>query len=234
MKETSFANIIKKFTGSEFSEPTEAAITWLTEPFGRLFDSIGYSRNGIQPFGAILEWMARYQLATFDHEKLEVLSDTDTLKVFYDQEIKGKRFRMPKGLLLCGQCGTGKTLAARIIAERFGLPFIDTYEISFDYQKKEGYEWLEKWLYANSNKAVIIDDLGAEGDIRKFGNESPIRAIISTRARFWEMHGTPTIYTTNKQTAKDLADHYGGDLRMADRLASYQVGVAFTGASLRR
>ena len=87
------------------------------------------------------------------------------------------------------------------------MPFIDTYAISFQYQKKDGNDWIERWLYSNCKNAVIIDDLGAEGDVKKFGNESPIGAILSTRARFWEMYGTPTIYTTNKNNPKELASH---------------------------
>ena len=229
-----FGDIIRKFTGSEFSEPSEMVIERLKSSFDRLFDGIGYCRDGICQFGTILEFMARYHLATINHQALEAFPDTDSLKSLYDQEIKGKRFRLPKGLLLAGKCGTGKTLAARIIAERFGFPFIDTYSISFQYQKKDGHDWIERWLKSNSRKAVIIDDLGAEGEIRKYGNESPIGAILATRARFWEEYGIPTIYTTNKTTTQELANYYGGDLRLADRLASYHVGVAFTGASMRR
>lgn len=234
MNEKPFAEIIKQFTGEEFSEPTDAVLKWLSESFGRLFDSIGYIRDNICQFKTILEFMARFQLATFDHKKLESLSDTNSIEVMYEAEIKGKRFRRPKGLLLCGNYGTGKTLAARIIAERFQLPRIDTYEISFQYQKKDGNDWIEKWLYSHALKTIVIDDLGAEGDIKKYGNESPMGAILSTRARFWEEHGTPTIYTTNKATLDELVEHYGGDPRLSSRLASYHVPVLFTGASLRK
>ena len=94
---------------------------------------------------------------------------------------------------------------------------------------KEGYESDEVF-----DALLIIDDVGAEGDIRKFGNESPIGAIISTRARHWEIFGTPTIYTTNFDNPEKLAALYGNDKRLLDRLSSYQVGVEFTGASLRK
>ena len=229
----SFAEIIRKFTGSDFSEPSEEVITHFKRSLGRLFDNVGYIREGISQFGTILEFMARYELATLDHKLCETVTSEPFMEL-YEREIKGKRFRFPKGMFLCGKYGTGKTLAARIIAECFGLPFIDTYSISFQYQKKDGNDWIEKWLYSHSHKTVIIDDLGAEGDIKKFGNESPIGAIIATRARFWEMYGTPTIYTTNKENPKMLAGHYSNDHRLLDRIESYHVPVLFTGASLRR
>jgi len=234
MEEKSFADIIRKMTGADYCEPSATAVEWFKNSFSRLFDNIGYKRNNIEPFEAIIEFMARYQLASLNHEKLESLSDTDALKDLYNQEIKGKKFRLPRGLVLCGKYGTGKTLAARIISERFDLPMIDTYSISFQYQKKDGNDWIEKWLYSNCRQAVVIDDLGAEGDVKKFGNESPIGAILATRARFWEQYGTPTIYTTNKDTLGALAQHYDNDKRLLDRFATYYIGVEFTGASLRK
>ena len=230
---TTFAEIIRKFTGSDFSELPETALNRFREMFGNLFSDIGYVRDGIHPFNSIIEWMARFQIATITEKLVNQTEDEDFISL-YGQEIKGKKFRLPKGLMLSGGYGTGKTLAARIIAERFGLEMIDTYKISFQYQKKDGNDWIEKWLYSNCKNAVIIDDVGAEGDIKKFGNESPIGAILATRARFWEQYGTPTIYTTNITTAEELASKYSSDKRLMGRLDAYHVAVKFSGASRRK
>jgi hypothetical protein len=229
-----FADIIKKYTNADYSEPSERTILHFKTTFGKLFDNIGYVRENILGFGNILEFMARYQIAAINPERVEKTSPESDFRKIYDAEIAGKKFRKPKGLFLFGHYGTGKTLAARVIADYFNLPLIDTYSISFEYQKKDGSDWIEKWLFSNCLKAVVIDDIGAEGDIRKFGNESPIGGILATRARFWEEYGTPTIYTTNLETPRAVAKAYGNNERLLDRLNAYYVPVEFKGQSLRK
>lgn len=189
-----------------------------------LFGKINYQTAHVSNFDFVIEFAARYELAL----------NSDKLKI---DEVNGKKFRLPKGLLLFGKCGTGKTLAARILADRFGMTFIDTYTIALNYLKNTadgGDNWLETFLLGNSRKALVIDDVGAEGDIRRFGNESPMGSILSTRARFWEMYGTPTIYTSNLSSPSDIAAKYGNDDRLADRLRSYYIPVEFKGQSLRK
>lgn len=225
--------LIATLTGSDYSQPSEKALEYFKNLYGQLFDKIGYIRENIQPFEAILEFMARYKIATLTEEKAEK-SPNEVFKKLYESEMKGKKYRLPRGLLFLGGCGTGKTLAAKIIKNTFDLELFDTYHISFQYQKKDGNDWLEKWVYENSTKTLVIDDLGAEGDIKKYGNESPMGAIISTRAKFWEDFGTPTIYTTNAGTPEELAKKYSSDIRLADRLSTYPIAVNFTGQSRRK
>ena len=226
--------IIKKYTLQDYSEPPEEMLTWLKGSFSELFDGIGYDRADIPEFDCIIEFMARYKIATFNHESVSIAYKGTPFGELFDHTINGKQFRLPKGLLLYGSYGTGKTLAARVIADKFQLPFMDTYRISLEYLTKNGNDWLADWLFSHSKTVVIVDDIGSEGDVRKFGNESPLGAILSTRARFWEMYGTPTIYTTNFATPKALAENYGNNERLLDRLVSYHVGVEFAGASRRK
>jgi len=220
--------IIQEFS-HESLEPPDAALQFFIPHYSKMFDDIGYVRDGVKGFGKILNFMAHWQIAAVKQE----ISNPEYLEI-YELLLKGMRFSNPKGLLLYGACGTGKTLAARIIAKRFGFHFIDTYKIGLDYLTKDGYDWLARWLTENQRKPIVIDDLGAEGDIKKFGNESPMRAIITARAKYWEIHGTPTIYTTNFPTPQEVAECYGNDVRILDRLTAYQDGVEFTGASLRK
>jgi DNA replication protein DnaC len=227
----SFAKIIQKFTQADFSEMPKAIVEQVKMHFwANLFDKIGYDNRSIPNFGKIVEFAARYEIALWNTN----MQFAPQLQAIYENDVKGKKFRLPKGLLLFGSYGTGKTMAARILADRFEIPFIDTYTIALNYLKKDGDDWLENFLLGNSRTALVIDDVGAEGEIRRFGNNSPMGAILSTRARFWEMYGTPTIYTSNLGSPTDIAAKYGNDDRLADRLNHYYVPVEFKGISLRK
>ena len=216
--------LIKTFTNRSVEEPPAEAVALYASHYSKMFDEIGYIRSGIKNFDRILDFMARYQIAKDIPCNLEV----------YETQLKGKKFETPKGLILFGPPGTGKTLAARIIAERFNLTIIDTHTIGMAYLATGGENWINDFASSNMHNAIIIDDIGAEGDLKKYGNESPMRAIFTARARYWDTYGTPTIYTTNIATSEEIADFYNKDQRLLDRLSAYQVGVEFTGASLRR
>jgi DNA replication protein DnaC len=221
-----FSQIVKQFTQSG-EEPPQKDINRFKRTYSELFEDIGYVRDGVEDFDRILNFMAHWQSAieqrTFINRNRYTGLVTDDVP-----------YCNPKGLLLYGACGTGKTLAARIIAKRFGFYFIDTHKIGTEYLTKDGHDWLAKWLSEYRQQPIVIDDLGAEGEIKKFGNESPMRAIITQRASYWEIYGTPTIYTTNASTPADLIAHYGSDPRILDRLTAYYDKVKFTGASLRK
>ena len=220
--------IVKAFT-QNVSDPPQRAMDFFIRHYSQMFDDIGFVRDGVKQFDKILHFMAHYQIAAVEQN----VSNPDYQEI-YEAELQDKKFRMPKGLLLYGTCGTGKTLTARILSRRFDFVFVDTHKIGLEYLTKEGNDWLAKWLTDHQRRPVVIDDLGAEGDIKKFGNESPMRAIITARAKYWELFGAPTIYTTNISTPQQIAECYGSDARILDRLTAYQVGVEFTGASLRK
>jgi DNA replication protein DnaC len=219
--------LIKMFTERP-EEPSEKAITLYSAHYAKMFYTIGYQHDGIKHFDRILDFMARYHLAT------GLKLHSAEAEALWESELKDKTFPMPNGLMLRGSPGTGKTFAARIIAERFSLPLWDTYSIGLEYLKKDGDDWLEKFVYGNTRTAIVIDDIGAEGALKKYGNESPMGMIFTMRAKYWEKYGTPTIYTTNFTTPQQIADFYGNDTRLLDRLTAYQVGVEFTGASKRK
>jgi hypothetical protein len=222
--------LIKQFTDNLPVEPPEKAVALYAASYAKMFDTIRYRRDGIVHFDRILDFMARYHLAT--GVKMNIGDEADAI---YEAELKGKTFVMPKGLLLRGLPGTGKTFAARVISEHFGIPMWDTYQIGMYYFQKDGQDWLHDLILHNSRQAIIIDDIGAEGELKKYGNESPMGMIFTMRAKYWEQHGTPTIYTTNIEKTRDLVNQcYGGDVRLLDRLTAYQVGVEFTGASKRQ
>ena len=221
---TPMSSLVKVFKKHE--EPPEEAVALYAKHYSRLFDAIGYQRGKIKDFDRIPDFMARFQIATGRPLNAEF--------ALYESELKGKQFDMPKGLLLYGPPGTGKTLAARIIKECLHLEMRDTHTIGIEYLKKGGEDWLHDFVTSYKKNAVIIDDICSEGNLKKYGNESPMVAIFTARARYWDTYGTPTIYTTNFTDPEKIAEFYGNDPRLLDRLTAYQLGVEFTGASLRK
>jgi DNA replication protein DnaC len=197
--------------------------------YAKMFDAIGYKREGIEHFDRILDFMAKYHLASG-----QMLNSAEAVAM-YESELKDKKFTMPKGLILRGAPGTGKTLAARVIATRFGLPMWETHQIRLRYLKAEGDDWLYDFIYNNKKCVIVIDDLGAEGELKKYGNESPMGLVFTMRAKFWESYGTSTIYTTNFLKTKEMIETcYNTNVRLLDRLTAYQEPVEFTGASKRQ
>ena len=111
-------------------------------------------------------------VAGLDEEKYEMMEIVDFLKNpkrFYDMGAK-----IPRGVLLCGQPGTGKTLIAKAIAGEAGVPFISM----------SGSEFIEMFaglgasrvrkLFDKARKMapciVFIDEIDAIGSRRTNGS----------------------------------------------------------------
>ena len=110
-------------------------------------------------------------VAGLDEEKYEMMEIVDFLKNpkrFYDMGAK-----IPRGVLLCGQPGTGKTLIAKAIAGEAGVPFISM----------SGSEFIEMFaglgasrvrkLFEKAKKIspciIFIDEIDAIGSRRSSG-----------------------------------------------------------------
>ena len=110
-------------------------------------------------------------VAGLDEEKYEMMEIVDFLKNpkrFYDMGAK-----IPRGVLLCGQPGTGKTLIAKAIAGEAGVPFISM----------SGSEFIEMFaglgasrvrkLFEKAKKIspciIFIDEIDAIGSRRNNG-----------------------------------------------------------------
>ena len=173
-------------------EPPKELVDVCRKNITKFFDATGYTFNGDE-FDKILDFVARYEISLIDTRDEYGLNGA-TVKIF---GLKGKRFKTPKGLLLHGTCGTGKTTAARIVSKMMGFPMFDVAEINALYLGKNGNEWAEEFMFDNERKPIIIDDLGSERKVSSYGNPSPITDIILRRSISWEQHAVPTIYTTN-------------------------------------
>lgn len=225
-----FTEIVRKFADVDYSEIPPSVIERVKGTILKdLFEKIGYSHKDIPNFDRILEFIARYEISLWNEEMVFAPNVKEMFEL-----VRGKKFRKPKGLLLFGGYGTGKTLAARIIAARLEFQFYDTHSIELKYLKKDGNDWIDSFIFEKSRNALVIDDIGAEGEIKKFGNESPMGLILSSRASFWERFGTPTIYTSNLASPQEIASRYSNDNRLADRLRAYYMPVEFQGTSLRK
>lgn len=224
---------IKTFCWREkFDTPPEKTISFLKSYVRKMFDRIRYEISDENEFDKILSFAALYELANMDKddsvrnepqdERNERLKNAETLGVV------GKKFLFPKGLFIYGPCGTGKTTAARILEKLFGFVFADVEFIARKYMVEKGEEWVSDFICENERKVVVIDDIGSEREMKRYGNSSPMVDIIFARSRSYEWYGVPTIYTSNHE---ELDKVYGK--RIDSRIFGTCEGVLIAGNDRR-
>ena len=133
-------------------------------------------------------------VAGLDEEKYEMMEIVDFLKNpkrFYDMGAK-----IPRGVLLCGQPGTGKTLIAKAIAGEAGVPFISM----------SGSEFIEMFaglgasrvrkLFEKAKKIspciIFIDEIDASGSRRSSGGGAESENNQTLNQLLVEMDGFET------------------------------------------
>ena len=133
-------------------------------------------------------------VAGLDEEKYEMMEIVDFLKNpkrFYDMGAK-----IPRGVLLCGQPGTGKTLIAKAIAGEAGVPFISM----------SGSEFIEMFaglgasrvrkLFEKAKKIspciIFIDEIDAIGSRRNNGGGAESENNQTLNQLLVEMDGFDT------------------------------------------
>lgn len=145
----------------------------------------------------------------------EVLSEVQTA---VDILKNGKKYhdkgaRMPKGMILYGDPGTGKTLIAKAIAGEAGVPFFST----------SGGDFIEKFvgvgaqrirnLFEEAKKKapciIFIDEIDAIGGVRGEQSNSEqvqtINALLTQLDGFTQDSGVFVIATTNRLESLDPA-----------------------------
>lgn len=150
-------------------------------------------------------------VAGYHEVKEEVRTAVDILKNGKKYSEKGAR--MPKGMMLYGEPGTGKTLIAKAIAGEAGVPFFSV----------SGGDFIEKWVGVGASRVnelfeeakkkapciVFIDEIDAIGGQR--GKESNSEQIQTMNALLTQMDGFSTnagvfvIATTNRLDTLDSA-----------------------------
>ena len=150
-------------------------------------------------------------VAGYQEVKDEVRTAVDILK--NGKKYRDKGARMPKGMMLYGDPGTGKTLIAKAIAGEAGVPFFSV----------SGGDFIEKWVGVGASRIrdlfeeaqkkapciVFIDEIDAIGGQR--GNESNSEQIQTMNALLTQLDGfSPdsgvfVIATTNRLESLDSA-----------------------------
>ena len=222
--------IVESFLLSEFDTPDEKLVQYIKTWFRKnVFDKIRYEIKDEEEFEKILLFAAMYELVVIDKDgtkRNETEEDfNDRLHTASTFGIVGKKFPKPKGLFIYGPVGTGKTTAARILSKLFDFPFIDVETIALQYMKTGGENWLASFILENENQTIVIDDIGSEREMKKFGNSSPLIDIMSSRARSYEWHGVPTIYTSNLLSSNELEKDKRGIERYGERIKSRVLGT---------
>ena len=146
-----------------------------------------------------------------NEEALESLRD---LVSFLSSPEKYSRFgaRIPRGVLLYGAPGTGKTLLARALAGEAGVPFFAV----------NGADFVEMYVGVGASrvralfqkarkagKAVIffdeIDAVGKKRDNRSDEREQTLNALLSEMSGFRESDGVVVLAATNRADTLDEA-----------------------------
>lgn len=190
-------------------------------------------RNGQNPGGMNSSFMDRFgsnnefevidasvtnttfvDVAGCDEAKFELMEVVDYLK--FPEKYEQAGAKIPKGVLLEGSPGTGKTLLARAVAGEAGVPFISA----------SGSEFIEMFvgvgasrvrkLFENANKnapcVIFIDEIDAIGRQRGAGiaggndeREQTLNQILTNMDGFSSTSGIIVIAATNRADILDNA-----------------------------
>lgn len=153
-------------------------------------------------------------VAGCDEEKQEMAEIIDYLK--YPKKFEKMGARIPKGILLCGQPGTGKTLLAKAVAGEANVPF---YSIS-------GSDFVEMFVGVGASRVrdmfkkakqtapciIFIDEIDAVGRQRGAGfggghdeREQTLNQLLVEMDGMDENNGVVVIAATNRPDVLDPA-----------------------------
>lgn len=155
--------------------------------------------------------------------------DNEHLAYFYADK---RMNRAKKGLFLYGFTGTGKTTIMRVLHDRFKIPIFSAITIVNEYMEPDGEQCYRYLCERFEDQEIIIDDLGAERKVKKFGNESIICDFIDFREKVFQRDGILTHITSNIVIAEEIAERYGD--RVLSRIAGMCDVVLLDGTDRRR
>lgn len=150
-------------------------------------------------------------VAGVDEAKVELLEIVDFLKK--PQKYKNFGVKMPKGVLLVGPPGVGKTLIAKAVAGEAGVPFFYQSGASFVeiYVGMGAKRVRELFLKAKSQapSIIFIDEIDAigksRGDFSNVERDNTLNELLTQMDGFEDNNGVVVIAATNKIDLMDSA-----------------------------
>ncbi len=232
-----FSYIINNVKPTYFADPSIELINAAKKRTLAVFTKCGYDFGSEFVEDSFSNFSGRFD-AAYMSKKSQELENEKIRELLSRNGDDKKRIRYPKGLFVSGPCGTGKTLFCRILSSMFDIEMLDMTELVTIYLSKKGNEWFLDFIEKNRKSPIIIDDLGAESDAKRYGNEIPISELLYERSKTWERYGIPTIVTSNmvldspNKELMTIRRKYG--TRIFSRLSGMLDRVELTGRDHRK
>lgn len=194
-------------------EPTPERLENARKIVRGLLAAAGYIENRN---GRAIDYMARYRIGREDARK-----------------DPADRCDMPKkGLWIPGHLGTGKTTVLWVMSAAWRIPYCDAPGIMLKFAAEGAEAVIQDTCGIEAcYQDIIIDDLGAEGEARRYGATLDIPMLILERYKIWRLHGSRTHFATNLDKTQ-IVTRYGE--RIHDRLQEMCEVVPMEGNSHRK
>lgn len=178
------------------------------------FPSIGFDPSEFE--SAELDKLAAWVCAYWNH------------KCFPDKYDKPS-----KCMLLCGPCGRGKTMIAKLISRRLLLPFFDADDLSKMVNDPDSVSAYSRERVYMAKYDFVLDDLGAETLRTHYGNDSEFPQLLQRLYEQWNYKNKLIFATTNlsftPEGLREFTNRYGE--RITDRLVDMFTTVRLAGAT---
>ena len=140
-------------------------------------------------------------IAGYEEEKAEAIKIINLFKNY--DKLKELGISIPKGLLLSGKPGVGKTLMAKVIAAEAGVPLYEYETLEDDTQEKSIINLKNVFARARENAPSIVfidelDELVCSNEFMSDYSRTTFKTLLTEIDGVKSSEGILTIATTNK------------------------------------
>jgi DNA replication protein DnaC len=191
------------FEPYKYKHPSIEEVKEVQMFYEKRLSELGYKNRDSVSFTEICNYFSRYYFG---------------IRHIAKEDIKDRFDKPKRSMFLFGNTGAGKTLAIQIFSKIFGIEFFFADDLARIYAI-EGEKYF--WYYLNDfdGKDIIIDDLGSEREVKKYGNKSPFVDFLFHREKMYKKNRVLTHFTTNATNRDVLIEKYG------DRVVSRLLGM---------